>query len=120
MHLTRKDLAETIVAALVVLSYVANVQDWWYLGSNRWAAVTMLAVGVVGCPLGARIEGERLSSAPIVLLGMLGVVATVLAVTAIVTAAHWALLGLAVVVVALWAGTTLRHAVTPPPQLAVR
>jgi hypothetical protein len=120
MTLTRKDLAGTTVAALVVLVYAANVQDWWYLGSNRWAAVTMLAIGAIGCPVGARIVGERLTSPPIVLLGLLGVAALVLAVLAIVTAAQWALLGLAILVVTLWAGTTLRHAVTPPPRLAVR
>jgi hypothetical protein len=120
MSLTRKDLAGTTVAALVVLVYAANVQDWWYLGSNRWAAVTMLAIGAIGCPIGARIVGERLTSPPIVLLGLLGVAALVLAVLAIVTAAQWALLGLAILVVALWAGTTLRHAVTPPPRLAAR
>jgi len=118
--LTRRDLAGTIVAALVVLVYVANVQDWWYLGSNRWAAVTMLAIGFAGCPLGARLVGEKLSSTPIVLLGLLGVVALALAVIAIVTAEQWALLWLAIVVVGLWAGTTLRHAVTPPPRLAAQ
>jgi hypothetical protein len=116
MYLTRRDLAGTLVAALVVLVYVANVQGWWYLGSNRWAAVTMLAVGFVGCPLGARLVGEKWSSTPIVLLALLGVVALALAVVAIVTGAQWALLGLAIVVVALWAGTTLRHALTPPPR----
>jgi hypothetical protein len=116
MFLMRRDLVGTAVAALVVLIYAANVQDWWYLGSNRWAAVTILAVGAVGCPVGARIVGEKVS-APIVLLGLLGVAALVLAVLAIVTAAQWALLALAIVVVALWAGTTLRHAVTPPPPV---
>jgi hypothetical protein len=116
MYLTRRDLAGTVVAALAVLVYVANVQGWWYLESNRWAAVTMLAVGAVGCPLGARLVGEKLSSTPIVLLALLGVVAFALAMIAIVTAAQWALLGLAIVIVALWAGTTLRHAVTPPPR----
>ena len=106
------------VAAFVVLVYVANVQEWWYLGSNRWAAVTMVAIGAIGCPLGARLVGEKLASLPIVLLGLLGVAALVLAVLAVVTAAQWALLALAILVVALWAGTTLRHAVTPPPRLA--
>lgn len=120
MFLTGKDLAGTTVALLVVLVYAANVQDWWYLGSNRWAAGTMLAIGAIGCPLGARIVGERLTSLPIMLLGVLGATALVLAVLAIVTAAQWALLALTVVVVALWAGATLRHAVTPPPRLAVR
>ena len=119
IFLTGRDLAGTAVAALVVLVYVANVQDWWYLGSNRWAAVTMLAIGAIGCPVGARIVGERLTSPAIVLLGLLGMAALVLAVLAIVTGAQWALLALALVVVALWAGATLRHAVTPPPRLAV-
>jgi hypothetical protein len=120
MFLTRRDLAGTVVAALAVLVYVANAQGWWYLWSNRWAAVTMVAIGAVGCPLGARLEGERLSSTPIVLLALLGLVALVLAVIAIVTAAQWALLALAIVVVVLWAGATLRHAVAPPPRLAVQ
>ena len=99
MFLTRRDLAGAIVTALVVLVYVANVQSWWYLGSNRWAAVTMLAIGAIGCPLGARLERERLTSLPIVLLGTLGMIALVLAVIAIVTGAQWALLTLALVVV---------------------
>ena len=111
--LTRKDAVGTGVSALIVLAYVANVQEWWYLGSNRWAAVTMLAVGLVGCPLAARLVGEELSSAPIVLLGALGVVALALGIIAIVSGAQWVLLPLVVVVVVLWAGTTVRHAVTP-------
>lgn len=120
MFLTRRDLVGSIVAAFAVLVYVANVRNWWYLESNRWAAVTMLAIGVIGCPLGARLVGEKLSSTPIVLLGMLGVVALLLAVIAILTGAEWALLALAIVVVVLWAGTTLRHAVTPPRPLAAQ
>lgn len=117
MYLTRRDVVGTAVTALIVLAYVANVQDWWYLGSNRWAAVTMLAVGLVGCPLAARLVDERLSSPPIVLLGALGVVALGLGIIAIVTANQSALLALTIVVVVLWAGTTLRHAVTPAKPL---
>ena len=119
-YLTWTDLAGTAVAALVVLAYVANVQDWWYLGNDRWAAVTMVAIGAIGCRFGARLVGEKLTSAPIVFLGVLGAAALVLAVLAIVTAAQWALLAFAIVVVALWAGTTLRHALTPRPRLAVQ
>ena len=107
-----------MVAALVVAAYVANVQDWWYLGSNRWAAVTMTAIAALGCPLGARID-EAKPSVPFVGLALLGVSALVLAIVAIVSAAQWALLALAIVVVALWAGTTFRHALTPPRRLAV-
>jgi hypothetical protein len=118
MYLTRRDLVGTIVAAVVVLVYVANVQEWWFLGSNRWAAVTMLAVGFAGCALGARIVGDEMSSRPVVLLAVLGGTALVLGVVAIVTGAQWALLGLMLVQVVLWIGTTLRHAFTPPRAVA--
>ena len=111
--LTRRDVFGTLVAALIALVYVANVQDWWYLGSNRWAAVTMLVVGFVGCPLAARVEDAREHRVPLVLLGMLGVVALVLGVVAILTGAQWALLALTITVVVLWAGATIRHAATP-------
>jgi FtsH-binding integral membrane protein len=119
MTLTRRDLGATVLAALVVLIYVANVQGWWYLGSNRWAAVTMLAIGAISCPLGARIdEIEKGVTTPIVLLGLLGVTALVLGLIAIVTAAQWALSALAIVLIVLWAGTTLRHATTQPRPIA--
>jgi hypothetical protein len=119
MTLTRKDFGATVLAALVVLVYVANVQDWWYLGSNRWAAVTMLAIGAISCPLGARIdEIEKGVTTPIILLGVLGITALVLGIIAIFTAAQWALLALAIVLIVLWAGTTLRHAATPPRPVA--
>jgi hypothetical protein len=115
MYPTHRDLAGTMVAALAVLVYAANAGNWWYLGSNRWAAVTMLAVGMVACSVGARIVGEKLPSPAIVALGGVGLTALVVAIIAIATAAQWALLALALLVVGLWAGTTLRHALTPPP-----
>lgn len=115
MFLARRDLAGTTVATLAVLVYVANVQSWWYLHNNRWAAVTMLAIGAVGCPVGSRIVGEKLSG-PIMLLGLLGVAALVLAVVAIATASQWALFALCGAIVGLWLGTTLRHGLTPPPR----
>ena len=111
--LTRRDAFGTLVVALIVLAYVANVQDWWYLGSNRWAGVTMLVVGFVGCPVAARFEDPGAHLTPLALLGMLGVVALVFGIIAIVTAAQWALLALTITVVALWVGTTIRHATTP-------
>ena len=114
MTLTRKDFGATVVAALVVLVYLANVQDWWYLGSNRWAAVTMLAIGAIGCPLGARADAmEGDATTPVLFLATLGVTALVLGIVAIVTAAQWALLALLIVLLVLWAGTTVRHVATP-------
>jgi hypothetical protein len=70
-------------------------------------------IGIVGCPLAVRLVDEDLTSPAIVALGVLGGVALVLGVVAIVTAAQWALTALAAVVVALWIGTPLRHALTP-------
>ena len=120
MFLTRRDLAGATAAALAALVYAANVQGWWYLGSNRAAAVTMLAIGAIGCAVGARIVDETLTSPPIAGLGVLGFAALAVAVIAIATADQWALLALAVLVVVLWAGATLRHAVTPPPRPIAR
>jgi hypothetical protein len=113
MFLTRKDLIGTAVTALILLAYIGSAQDWWYLGDNRWAAVTMLAIGIVGCPLAVRLVDEDLTSPPIVGLGVLGAIALGLGIVAVVTAAQWALSALAIVVVLLWIGTTLRHATTP-------
>jgi len=119
MTLTRRDFGATVLAALVVLVYIANVQEWWYLGSNRWAAVTMLAIGAISCPLGARIDQIEQGVTPaIVLLGGLGITALVLGIVAIVTAAQWALFSLMIVLLVLWAGTTMRHAATPPRPIA--
>ena len=119
MTLTRRDFGATVLAALVVLVYVANVQGWWYLGNNRWAAVTMLAIGAISCPLGARVdEIEKGVTTPIIVLAILGVTALVLGIIAIVTAAQWALLMLTIVLIVLWAGTTLRHTATPPRPVA--
>jgi hypothetical protein len=104
-------------AALAILIYVANVEGWWDLGSNRLAAVTMLAVGAIGCSVGARIVDEKVTSPAIAALGVLGLTALVIALVSIATAAQWALFMLAALVVVLWAGATLRHAVTPPPDV---
>ena len=86
-----------------MLAYIANVQDWSYLGSNRWAAVTMLVVGVIGCQLAARFDDASSHLTPLALLGMLGVAALVFGIVAIVTAAQWALFALTITVVVLWA-----------------
>ncbi len=116
MSLTRKDGVAVLVAAWVVLVYVANVHGWWYLGSNRWAIVTMTAGGMVGCSLGSAFAGRP--SLPVALLSALGVAALVLVVVGLLTGSHALLLALMVVLLALWAGSTLRHAAGTPPQPA--
>jgi uncharacterized membrane protein len=118
MPLTRKDLAASIVAALALLVYVANAQSWWYLGGNRAAAVAMVVIGGVGCPLGARRQQRKEQALAIRLLGLLGLASLALAIAAIVTAEQWALTGLVTALIALWAGTTLRHARAQSGRLA--
>ena len=118
MALTGKDFGAALVAAVAVLVLVANLQGWGYLESNRWAAATLLGVGMVGCSLGSAFEGRQ-ARGPIVLLSALGVAALVLAVLAVVTAAQWAVVALALVLVAPWLGSTVRHALTPHRPLTV-
>ncbi len=117
MTLTPKDAAATVVAVLVALVFVANVQDWWYLGSDRWATVTMVVIGGLGCPLGARLQSTAFD-ATTALLGTLGLAALVLAVVGIVLGSHGLLLALTIVLLALWAGTTMRHGAAPPRAVA--
>jgi phosphatidylserine synthase len=117
MSLTGKDAGGAVVAALVALVYAANTQGWWYLGNDRWAIVTMAGVGFLGCSSGRAFEGKA-PKAPVVLLGLLGLAVLVLAVVAIVVGSHALLLALTIALLALWAGSTLRHAATPPPHAA--
>jgi hypothetical protein len=115
MSLTAKDAGGTVVAALVALVYAANTQGWWYLGSDRWAAVTMVVVGAFGCSFGSAFQ-EKAASTTIVLFGGLGLAVLALAAVGIAIDSHAVLLALTIVLLALWAGSTLRHAATPPPR----
>lgn len=116
MGLTRKDFGATVVAALAVLVYLANRGAWDVplIGdSNRWAIVALGFVGMVGCSTGARpldAQGKAFRN----LLGALGGASVVLFVIGLIGGAQWPLTWMAIVVVALWAGTTLRHALYPP------
>jgi hypothetical protein len=114
LTLTRKDASATVVAALVVLVYVANSQDWWYLGSTRWAILTTALVGVNGCAFGSKMQGRP--TLPTALLGLLGAASLVIAVVGVIAASHALLLALTIVLLALWFGATLRHAAGSAPR----
>jgi hypothetical protein len=115
MSLTRKDLAATVVAALAVLVYVANTNEWSgpLLASNRWASAAVLVLGVVGCSLGRPAEDG--GSATTVALSLLGGAALLLFAVAMWTGAQWALALLTLDTVVLWAASTLRHVVSARP-----
>src|ERR1044071_8944638 len=107
MILSRKDLAATVLTALVVATFFATHEGWnvWLVGhSHRWAAGVILLLGVVTCGLGS--PGHDVATK---LLATLGVLALVLAVVALARGSLTPLSLLAVDVVALWAAWTLRH-----------
>ncbi len=119
MTLTRKDAAATLLTGLAVLVFLAAHQSWdvWLIGSsNRWAAVAITLLGVGACALGSAAdeigEGGRMSPATR-LLSVVGAVTGLVAIWAIASGSLTALSLLAVGVVVLWAGSTLRHAWHP-------
>jgi hypothetical protein len=115
MSLTRKDVAATVLTALAVLVYIAAHESWnvWLIGSShRWAAGAMLLLGMVTCSLGQ--AGKDMATHPTTrLLALVGTLALVFAVWAIATGSLTALSLLAVAIVVLWAGSTVRHAWHP-------
>ena len=108
MTLTRKDAAATTLTILAVLVFVASHESWniWLVGdSHRWAAVVISLLGVVTCGLGSPGQGVATK-----LMAMLGAVALVLAVLAIVIGSLTPLSLLVIDIVLLWAASTWRHA----------
>jgi hypothetical protein len=118
MNLTRKDALATLLTGLVVLVYAATHEGWnvWLVGgSHRWAAGTILLIGIATCGLGTPRPSRTTS-----LLELLGAAALVLGVVALVTGSLTPLSLLVADIVVLWAASTLRHAVHEPrtPKLA--
>ena len=107
MTLTRKDASTTLLTILVVLVYAVTHEDWnvpLIGGSHRWAAGTIMLLGMFTCGLGS--PGKDVSTK---LLAALGIVALALAVLALVTGSLTPLSLLVVDIVLLWAVSTLRH-----------
>lgn len=108
MTLTRKDVTSTALTILVVLAFAATHEGWGVplIGdSHRWAAGAILLLGIGTCAQGS--PGKRAATK---LLAMLGVLALVLAVVALVTGSLTPLSLLVVDIVVLWFASTVRHA----------
>ncbi len=115
MTLTRKDAAATALTALAVLVFAAAHQSWnvWLIGSsNRWAAGAVLLLGIATCSLGTAGEemGRHTSTR---VLAAIGSLAVLFGLWALAMGSLTALSLLVVCTVALWAGSTLRHAWHP-------
>jgi hypothetical protein len=112
MTLTRKDALATSLTGLAVFAFLATHEAWNVplIGdSHRWAAATILVLGVGACASGAR----RTTST---LFDILGGAAFVMGLLALVTGSLTPLSLLVADIVLMWAITTLRHAHSPPPQ----
>jgi len=109
--LTRRDLGATVLTGLAVLVLAAHQAGWgvWLIGSShRWAAVAVIVLGLVACSLGSADYESGISGITLTLV-LLGVAAMLDATVAIGTGSSAALALLVVLVVALWAGATVRH-----------
>jgi hypothetical protein len=107
MMLSRKDVAATALTALAVITFVATHEGWnvWLVGdSHRWAAGVILILGVLTCGLGSPGRGVVTK-----LLAALGVLALILAVSALATGSLTPLSLLVVDIVLLWAASSARH-----------
>jgi hypothetical protein len=114
----RKDLAATALTILAVLAFTATHEGWnvWLIGdSRRWAAGAIVLIGCLTCGLGSP-GSDRASK----LLGTLGATAAILGIVAIATGSLTVLSFLVLDVVALWAGSLLRHASSAPHRPLVR
>jgi hypothetical protein len=104
-----KDGAATVLTALAVGVFLANHYAWnVYVvgGSNRWAIGAIGILGMLGCGMGA---AQKLDATTL-LLGAIGAAALVFIVVGLVTGSQTMLALLTIAVVALWAGSIVRHA----------
>jgi hypothetical protein len=108
MKLTWKDAAATGLAALAVAVFFAGHEGWdvWLVGSSyRWGIAAVALLGIAACALGSPSKGPASR-----LLAVLGGLAFVLAIAGLVSGSLTLFSLLVVDIVALWLGSTIRHA----------
>ena len=115
MRLTWRDgIASLLTAAAAAIFWALQAGiSLPLVASVRGTAAAILLIGVAACATGARMNerGPLLTT-----LGFLGTVAFFAGLVAIIWASEAALAIETSVIVFLWAATTIRHALTPPPQ----
>jgi len=120
MRLTGKDAVSTVSMAAIVVIYIAflNSTTAWLISSARGTAAAVLILGGVGgCVMsaaGGQYQGPR-ARAYMSLAGVLGGIALVSGVIALITASTVALAILVAATLTLWLVATVRHALTPAP-----
>lgn len=118
MRLTWKDAVSTVFMAEIAVIYVAflNSTTAWLISGARGTATAVLVLGTVGgCAMGAAatLYQDRRARAYTSSASVLGAIALVAGVTALITASAAALAILVVATLALWLAATARHALTP-------
>ncbi|HEY8018052.1 MAG TPA: hypothetical protein VIG53_01025 [Actinomycetota bacterium] len=125
MRLTWRDgMATLFVAAAVVVFALWQSETAMTEMSTRAMAVVVFALGWLGCTSDAKRaasvympgDGDRPSMPYAVLASLLGLVALVAGIWAIVAASETMLAVLVGAMVALWLVTTVRHAVVAFPR----
>ena len=114
--LSWRDAVATILVAGVVVANLAVDRSWGWpmLGSNRSAALAVVALGLAACIAGWAGTTELRLGDPYMAVGAtLGSAALVLTVAAASTGSHGLLTWLVADVVVLWTVATLHHAVAP-------
>jgi hypothetical protein len=103
----RKDITATIFTGLAVLAFAATHEGWNVplIGdSHRWAAGAILLLGVGACAQGTQRSGNAAA-----ILGVLGGLALILGIWALITGSLTALSLLAADTVLLWFVSTVGH-----------
>lgn len=119
MRLTWRDGAASVLAGLVI-ALLVGVEGWaWPVTGGDTMAVGVLAVlGIVMCSLGMQITDGKELLEPMPLLGcMLGTIALGLVVYGLLIPSESLFVALAVILLALWAVTTVDHARAETPHL---
>lgn len=115
MRLSFRDAIGTVFTALASVYGIAFLlgADVPLAPSTRVVALAVLLLGLVACAASGSVEAmlKELTTPSVGLLSMMGFAAMVVAVLAIVLDSAVLVTALVAVILAMWAGTTLRHTV---------
>ena len=118
MRLTWKDGVATVFMAAIVVIYIAflNSTTAWLISSARGTATAVLVLGMIGgCGMStpAPQHKDARARAYTGIAGVLGTIALIAGVVALITASTVALAILVVATLTLWLVATVRHIFTP-------
>jgi hypothetical protein len=122
MRLTIRDAIGTLLAAAAVLVALDLTYGWGgpLLGDYRAGTVALAVIGFAMCGAASDYGTVRGPDPFVVLAALLGIAALGLVIGGLVAPSATMFVWLAVVIVALWFVSTVRHLVTPASRLPAR